>query len=180
MKKVVESVMRVGLVSVSPGPLRPNGHLPHFPLKFAENGGGRVGHRTDISMKIFRELSYWWTIVIGLLFPILQGAIYYIRFGILNPYAPLIDYILFFLAGTLGGLVLIALLQRSHTKAAKWSVIVAYLLGTPIAFLGSLGGGLFGPVGVILLPVIIWAIFTAIGFGVGRLFFKGETKQSEE
>jgi DMSO reductase anchor subunit len=130
-------------------------------------------------MKIFRELSYWWAAAIGLLFPILQALIYYIRFGILNPYAPLIDYILFFLAGTLGGLILIALLRRSETKSAKWSVSLAYLLGTPVAFLGSLGGGLFGPVGVILLPTIIWAVFSLIGYWLGSLFSKDKSKESE-
>jgi len=114
--------------------------------------------------------------VIGLLFPILQAMVYYVRFGILNPYAPLIDYILFFLAGTLGGLVLIALLRRSYTKTAKWSVALAFLLGTPVAFIASLGGGLLGPFGVVLLPAVIWAVFSAIGYGIGRLFSKDDTK----
>ena len=27
-----------------PAPSAPSGHLPHFPLKFAENGGGRVAN----------------------------------------------------------------------------------------------------------------------------------------
>lgn len=130
-------------------------------------------------MKNKREIPYWWATVLGLLFPVLQAAFYYARFGILNPYAPLIDYLLFFLGGTLGGFILIALLRRSGTKAAKWSVTLAFLLGTPIAFIGSLGGGLLGPIGVVLFPAIIWAVFTGIGYWIGKLFSKGERPESE-
>jgi len=120
-------------------------------------------------MKKKREFSYWWAVLIGLFFPILQDLIYYLRFGILNPYAGLQDYVLFFLAGALGGLILIALLRRSRTNAAKWSVLLAFLLATPLATLGMLGGGLFGFFGIVLLPAAIWAIITGIGYGIGRL-----------
>jgi hypothetical protein len=120
-------------------------------------------------MKKKRELSYWWAALMGLFFPILQGTIYYLRFGILNPYAGVLDYVLFFLGGALGGLILIALLRRSLTKAAKWSVLLAFLLATPLATLGMLGGGLFGLLGIVLLPAVIWAIITGIGYGIGRL-----------
>jgi hypothetical protein len=121
-------------------------------------------------MKTKRELSYWWAALIGLFFPVLQGAIYYFRFGIFNPYAGLLDYAMFFLGGALGGTILIALLRRSRTKAAKWSVLLAFLLATPLATLGMLGGGLLGPIGTVLFPAVIWVIITGIGYGIGRLF----------
>jgi hypothetical protein len=120
-------------------------------------------------MKMKRKLSYWWAALIGLFFPILQDLLYYIRFRILNPYAGPQDYVLFFLGGALGGTILIALLRRSPTKAAKWSVLLAFLLATPLATLGMLGGGLFGLFGIVLLPAAIWAIITGIGYGIGRL-----------
>ncbi len=116
-----------------------------------------------------QTLSYWWAALIGLLFPIAQAAIYYFRFGQLNPYATVLDYLLFFLAGALGALVLIPLLRRSRTPAARWIVLLAFLLATPLAIAGMVGGGLFGPVGVVLLPAILWAIFAGIGYGIGRL-----------
>jgi len=117
--------------------------------------------------------------LIGLLFSVLQVAIYYLRFGQLNPYAPLTDYLLFFLAGSLGGLALIAFLRRSGRQAVKWSVTLAFLLGTPLAFLGSLGGGLLGQLGVLLFPVVIWTVFSALGYRFGRIFSKGKTEQLE-
>jgi hypothetical protein len=107
--------------------------------------------------------------LIGLVFPLLQAGIYYFRFGTLNPYATLPDYALFFLGGALGGLILIALWRRSRTKEARRSVLVAYLLATPFALAGMLGGGLFGPLGIVLLPALIWALFAGIGYGIGRL-----------
>ena len=116
-----------------------------------------------------QEFPYWWAALVGLLFPVLQGTIYYLRFGLLNPYAGFLDYFLFFLAGALGGLVLIALFQRSRTRAAKWIVLVAFLLATPLATLGALGGGLLGLFGVVLLPPVIWAAITGIGYLVGSL-----------
>jgi len=125
------------------------------------------------------EIPYWWASVIGLHFPILQAAVYYARFGTYNPYAPLFDYVLFFLGGTLGAFILIALLRRSPTRAAKWSVSLAFLLGTPLAFIGSLGGGLLGALGVILLPALIWGVFTAIGYWIGSLIAKAQSKRSE-
>jgi len=91
--------------------------------------GAREGAVTI--MKNNRVIPYRWAGVTGLLFPLLQALIYYVRFGTLNPYAPVFDYVLFFLGGTLGGFVLIALLRRSETMAAKSSVGLAFLLGYP-------------------------------------------------
>lgn len=129
-------------------------------------------------MKTNPEIPYWWAAVIGLHFPILQAVVYYARFGMRNPYAPLFDYVLFFLGGTLGAFILIALLRRSPTRAAKWSVGLAFLLATPLAFIGSLGGGLLGPLGVVLLPALIWGVFTAIGYWIGGLIAKARTNRS--
>lgn len=121
-------------------------------------------------METKRESSYWWAVLIGLFFPVLQGTIYYLRFGVLNPYASPLDYTLFFLAGGLGGSIFIALLRRSRTNTAKWIVILAFVLASPLATIGMLVGGLLGFFGVVLLPAAIWAILTGIGFWIGRFF----------
>jgi hypothetical protein len=126
-----------------------------------------------------RKLAYWSAGAIGLFFPVFQVAIYYLRFGRLNPYAPLTDYALFFLAGTAGGLILIALLRRSRTKAAKWNVVIAFLLATPFAIFGMLGGGLLGPVGIVLFPALIWGIVTGIGYWIGKFISKRESQRTE-
>jgi hypothetical protein len=121
-----------------------------------------------------KKISYWWAVPIGLVFPALQALIYFLRFGGWNPYAGWLDYVLFFTAAALGGLVLIAFLRASRAPAARWIVLGAYLLATPFALMGMLAGGLLGPLGVILFSLVIWAVFTAIGYFVGRLAVRGE------
>jgi hypothetical protein len=105
-------------------------------------------------------------------FPLLQALIYVLRFGQLNPYAALSDYGLFFIAGLLGGLVLIAFLRASRTRAARWMVLAAYLVATPFAMLAMVLGGLLSLVNVVLPSLTIWAVFTAIGYFIGRLIFR--------
>ena len=125
------------------------------------------------------KFSYWWAALIGLAFPALEAGIYYFRFGRLNPYASPQDYALFFLGGALGGLLLITLWRRGRTGAARWIVLAAFLLATPFATLGMLGGGLFGSLGVPLLPLAIWTLFTGIGYGIGRLISRGAAQETE-
>jgi hypothetical protein len=43
-----------------------------------------------------------------------------------------------------------------------------FLLASPIALLAMLGGGLLGPIGVLVFPQIPWALFTWIGSLAGR------------
>ena len=117
-----------------------------------------------------KQTSYMWAIPIGLLFPLLQVAIYYMRFGELNPYAPVWDYLWFFLAGTAGILLLIFLLNRSANGAQRWAVALAFLVGTPISTMMMVGGGVLGPIGIILFPLLNWVLFSGLGFLVGRYF----------
>jgi hypothetical protein len=119
-----------------------------------------------------KPISYWWAIPIGLVFPALQALIYFLRFGGWNPYARITDYVLFFAAAALSGLVLIAFLRASLTPASRWTVLGAYLLGTPFALIGMLAGGLLGPLGVILCSLLIWAVFVAIGYFIGQVLLK--------
>lgn len=115
-----------------------------------------------------KKIPYWWAALIGLLMLVIQVLIFYIRFGELNQEGTLLDYFVFFLAGTIGGLLLIYLLRRSKTKAANWIVIVAFILATPIALMGMVVGGLAGPVGAVFTSVMLWGMITGMGFLVGR------------
>jgi hypothetical protein len=114
-----------------------------------------------------KKISYGWAALSGLFVPVLQIAIFFVRFGKLNQDASLLDYVIFFLAGTAAGLILIAFLRRSKTMAAKWIVFVTFLLATPMALAGMLLGGLLGPVGVVLFSFLFWLIITGLGFLAG-------------
>ena len=55
---------------------------------------------------------------------------------------------------------------------ACWIVLIAFFLGTYPAMLAMLGGKLIGVIGITLSPAIVWAIFTAVGDLVERIFVK--------
>jgi len=106
--------------------------------------------------------------LVGLLSAAAQIITFYARFGRWNTDSTFIDYLLFFLAGTLGGLILIYFLNRQTSIAKRWTVLIAFLLVSPAAMLFMLAGGLLGWISVLIFPQIPWALFTWIGSLVGR------------
>lgn len=98
---------------------------------------------------------------------------FYFRFGRLAPEesSPL-DFLWFFLGGLGGGLLLIYFLNRNSSKSARWIILIGFTLGAYPAMLAMLGGGLIGQIGIILLPMFVWGIFTGIGHLLGKLFVR--------
>jgi hypothetical protein len=120
-----------------------------------------------------KPVSVYWALLVGLLSVAAQVITFYVRFGRLNTDSPPEDYLFFFLAGTLGGWILIFFLNRESSARARWILLAAFLIASPIALTMMLGGGLFGWVGVFLLPQIPWAIFTWLGSWVGKWVLGG-------
>jgi hypothetical protein len=116
-----------------------------------------------------KEISYYPATLVGLLTAAIQVITFYVRFGRWNTDATIVDYILFFIAGTLGGPILIYFLNRQTSTGKRWAVSIAFLLAAPIAMFFMLAGGLLGWLGVILIPQIPWALITWIGSLVGRI-----------
>jgi hypothetical protein len=114
-----------------------------------------------------KKMSYWWSLPIGLVYPVVQVLIYLYRFGQLNTLASPLDYLMYFAAGLAGALLLIFFLRRSRKRAGRWVIVAAYLLAAPLAVAGMVGGGLLGPVGVILFSFVPWAVFMWIGYLAG-------------
>lgn len=121
-----------------------------------------------------KKLSVYWALLVGLLSVVAQILTYYIRFGKWNEFSTAVDYIMFFLAGTLGGLILIYFLNRQTTKTAWWVVMLVFLLATPVAMFMMLGGGLLGPLGVLIFPQVPWALFTWIGALIAKFITRGQ------
>ena len=105
---------------------------------------------------------------VGLLTVVAQIAVFYVRFGKWNTYSTVLDYILFLVAGTLGGLILFFFLNRQKTKTAWLVTILAFLLASPIALIMMIGGGLLGSIGVLIYPQIPWILFAWLGGLVGN------------
>ena len=112
--------------------------------------------------QIFRAL------LVGLLSVVAQIAVFYVRFGKWNAFSTLVDYILFFVSGTLGGLILIYFLNRQNSKTAWTVTLIAFLLASPIALMMMISGGLLGSIGVLIFPQIPWALFAWLGGLVGN------------
>ena len=117
------------------------------------------------------QKSYvYWAVVVGLLSVVAQVTTFYVRFGRWNTSSSIGDYALFFAAGALGGLMLAYLLNWQNSKAAWYGTLLAFLLASPIALVMMVGGGLLGPIGVLMFPQISWALFAWIGGVLGTLF----------
>ena len=110
-----------------------------------------------------KKLSLYWALLLGLLSIIVQAVTFYLRFEMWNGSSSALDYLLFFVAGSLGGLILIYFLNRQASKTAWWVELIVFLLATPVAMMFMIGGGLLGPLGVLIFPQVPWALFAWIG-----------------
>ena len=122
-----------------------------------------------------KSISAFWALLVGLLSVIAQIVTYYLRFGRLNTIATLTEYLFFFLAGSLGGVILIFFLNRQTAERGRRMVLGAFLLASLVALPAMLVGGLLGPLGVLILPQILWALFAWLGSLLGRVLSRAET-----
>ena len=121
---------------------------------------------------VLQKVSLYWALLVGLLSPVAQALEYYFRFDRWNTDATITEYLLFFLAGTLGGVILIFFMNRQASTMRRWVVLIAFLLASWIALIMMIAGGLLGPIGVLLFPQIPWALFTWIGSLVAKFIVR--------
>jgi uncharacterized membrane protein len=116
--------------------------------------------------------SFLWAFAIGLLFPILQVVIFFLRFQDLTPDASFSDYLFFFITGSLIGLVLIYFLRRSETRRAYNAIIVGFVIGIPLAIIGMLLGGLMGAFGIVLFGMSPAVFVIGLAYLIGKALSK--------
>jgi hypothetical protein len=121
---------------------------------------------------IMKTNQIFGALLVGFLSVVAQIVIFFVRFGKWNASSTVIDYILFFLAGSLGGLILNYFLNRQSSKTAWTITLLAFLLASPIALFMMISGGLLGSIGVLIFPQIPWALFTWLGGMVGNYLGK--------
>lgn len=120
-----------------------------------------------------KRIPIYWALFIGLLVVAAQVVTFYVRFGRWNTDAFFVDYVLMFVAGALGGLILINFLNRQPSVDARFIVVIAFLLASPLALIMMIAGGLLGVLGILLLPQIPWGLFSWIGSLIGRRVSRG-------
>jgi hypothetical protein len=116
-----------------------------------------------------KKISLYWTAAVGLLTIAGQVIWFFLRFGTWNAEATPGEFLLFFLAGGLGGWLLISFLNRQASIRQRWAVLIAFLIASPVALFVMILGGLFGPLGVLGVPLIPWGLAAWIGSWVGKL-----------
>ncbi|MBI3167894.1 MAG: hypothetical protein HYZ22_05415 [Chloroflexi bacterium] len=123
--------------------------------------------------------TLYWALGVGVFAILWQVFTFYFRFGQFNPYALWQDYLYFFFAGALGGLVLSLFLNRQTADKAWWAVLIAFAIATPVAMIFMVGGGLYGLVGILLAPLLPWTLITWLGSLVGKWLTKGSNTKNK-
>jgi hypothetical protein len=114
-----------------------------------------------------KKPSFLSALAIGILFPVLQVVIFFLRFKRWNADGPLVDYLFFYIGGTLIGLGLIYFLRRSENRTVQRATIIGFIAGIPFALFGMVMGGLAGPLGAIILGMSPGIFMTAVGYFLG-------------
>ena len=135
----------------------------------SQRAKGRGWRGPKVTLK---NVSLYWALLVGLLSAAAQVLEYYFRFSRWNTEATPTEYLLFFLAGTLGGVILIFFMNRQASTRRRWVVLIAFLLASWIALIMMIAGGLLGPIGVLLFPQIPWALFTWIGSWLAKFIVR--------
>ena len=110
------------------------------------------------------KLTLWiWLIPLAFLWPLIHLLVFILRYGAL-PSSGVSTVFVFILMSLVAAIVLLLLWERSPTRACKIGIILGYLLGSPVAFAGSLLGGLAYP------PLIGATFYGAPPLIIGMVF----------
>jgi len=107
--------------------------------------------------------SYPWAILYGLYFYVLFQIVFFVQFGQFNRNLGLIDLFVV-LDGILSVLLLQYLARKLPTR--RGFLIIPFLIALPFAYIGALGGGLLGAVGVVVMGMLPFIVFLGIGYWV--------------
>lgn len=111
-------------------------------------------------------------IALGLLYYPLQQLIFYVRFGRFNATFHPMDLLLE-VVGVLAFLMLSYTLSTTKQSSARTLLWVLFLLvAVPLSLIGSVGGGLLGPLGIVVFGLVPVLLVLLLAKGVIRVFWK--------
>jgi hypothetical protein len=112
--------------------------------------------------------THLWFTILSLAWAVLQPAVFILRFRRLPP---LWEALYFVPMGILSAAFVIYLTQRAANRATRVSTIIGYLVASPFALVGGLGGGHFihPIIGVTIMGTIPLVLGAAAGYALGKL-----------
>lgn len=116
-----------------------------------------------------RELPWLWLVTLALAWPILHLTLFLLRFQRL-PEEGIGSALIFLPMGVIASLGLGLLLLGAHDARGRAAIFRGYLLASPVAFVGSLLGGLMLPplAGTILFGAGALLLGAVLGSLLGR------------
>ena len=124
---------------------------------------------TVVFLLFFMKYSPLYAVLLGLLYYPLQQLIFFWRFGRFNTIFSVNDLLLP-LVGIFAFLLLFSFLKRTEQKNGRMLLWILFiLLAIPLSLIGSVGGGLLGPLGIVIFGLVPVLIVLAIGKGIARL-----------
>lgn len=119
-----------------------------------------------------KKVSFLWSLGVGLLFVVLSLLMFLFRFSNLNADAPISDYVVIFLAGTLIGAALVYFLRRSEQQSVFRGTLISFVVSLPFALFGVTFGGMVGGIGIFLLGASPAIFIIGVGYYLTRAFAK--------
>ena len=116
-----------------------------------------------------KNTAYLWATVYGAYLYLLFQIMFFARFGRINTQVSVLDLFIW-VVGIVSVLILMFFMRKLPTRKAL--MFVPFVIALPFGYVGTMGGGLIGPLGMLILGTIPFAVILAIGFGVVRLFVK--------
>lgn len=115
--------------------------------------------------------TFLWIGALSLTWPLVHLLVARFRFGA-NFVGGFADALVFLPMGALSGGLLVYLLDIAESRQQQSLSVLGYVAASPMAFIGSLGGGLFLPpvIGATLFGGIPLAVGALVGYYAGKLF----------
>jgi len=118
-----------------------------------------------------RYLAYPWALVFGFYYYIIFQLVYLARFGDLNLSWNFVDV---FLPAV--GIISVAMFIYFAKKIPerRGLFFIPFFIALPLSMLGALGGGLLGPLGVLIFGLLPFAVLLPLGYWLVKKFIKEE------
>lgn len=115
------------------------------------------------------HLSYPWALIYGLYFYVLFQAVFFVRFGTINTAMSTLD--LSIIAVGILSVLLLMFFMRKLGREGKF-MLIPFVVAIPFAYVGALGGGLLGHIGILVYGAVPFIAILSIGYIGIRLLRK--------